>query len=588
MNATEWETFITLRDELQRAAHGDKGAVVRRAAAAIGCSVPTLYRKLEQAGLDTGRKRRSDAGSSDMRERDLRLVSGMLFHSRRDNDKKALTVEDALDIGSASGALSATLSPGRVGQLLRERGMHPDQLAQQRPATQLRSLHPNHVWQIDASTCVLYYMRNGALASMDRDEFYRNKPQNFAKVANELCTRYAVSDHASGAFKLRYFLGGESAQNLVDFWLYAVSKQAASPMHGVPFMVMLDPGAANKGHLFSNLAKRMQVRVIINQVGNARAKGQVEKTHHLIERHYEGRFRFMPAGELTLDNINELGEVFCAAFCAQRVHRRLGTPRYSAWMRIAPEQLRVPGPLEVLRELVTTEPVQRRVSNTMTLSYSVKGQGAREYDVSRVPGAQVGGKLTVVANSYRWPAIDVRVIDADTGEETWQMVEPLQKTDFGFAESAAQFGETPRTARNTDVDDARNRITQEAYRTGDGLPSIDEAKRARKQHAQAYAGVVDAMADLRATPVPAYLGRRGTALELGATRTVVARLLSPVEACKRLKDELGDDYRPAFFGWVSAKFPDGVREDQLDAIAAQFARGDDAQPPLRAVGGGAA
>ena len=53
---------------------------------------------------------------------------------------------------------------------------------------------------------------------MDRDEFYRNKPQNFARVARtDLCTRYAVSDHASGAFKLRYFLGGESAQNLVDF-----------------------------------------------------------------------------------------------------------------------------------------------------------------------------------------------------------------------------------------------------------------------------------------------------------------------------------------------------------------------------------
>lgn len=588
MNATEWEALISVRDSLLRAGHGAKGEITRRAAAALGCSVATLYRKLEEAGLDTGRKRRSDAGETAMPDKALRLVSGLLFHSRRDNDKQLLTVEDSLAMLQASAAIDAPLSPGRVSRLLRDRGMHPDQLAQQRPATELRSLHPNHVWQIDSSTCVLYYMRNGALASMDHDEFYRNKPQNFARVASDLCTRYAVSDHTSGAFKLRYFLGGESAQNLVDFWLYAVSKQDTSPMHGVPLMVMLDPGAANKSGLFRNLMARMQVRLVINEVGNARAKGQVEKTHDLIERHFEGRFRFMPPGELTLENINTWGELFVNDFCATRKHSRHGQPRFSAWMGITADQLRVPAPVEVLRELVATEPVQRRVSNTMTLSYSIKGQGSRDYDVSRIPGVLVGGKLTVVLNAYRAPAIDVRVVDADTGEESWQTVEPIERNEHGFAVGAAVLGQEPRTARNTVADNARNRITQEAYRTGDGLPSVDEAKRARKQHAQAYAGVVDAMADVRATPVPTYMPRRGTALDTGAARTVVARQLSPVEICKRLKDELGDEYRPEFYGWVNARFADGAPEDQFDAIAAQLKRGDEAQPPLRAVGGGAA
>ena len=78
------------------------------------------------------------------------------------------------------------------------------------------------------------------------------------------------------------------------------------------------------------------------------------------------------------------------------------------------------------------------------------------------------------------------------------------------------------------------------------------------------------MADVRATPVPAYLPRRGTALDAPALRTVQARVLSVVEACKALKGELGDAYTPQVYGWVSAKFPEGVPEDQLAGICAQF------------------
>lgn len=582
MNATEWETLIAARDALLRAGHGNKAAVTAAAAATLQCSVPTLYRKLEEAGLDTGRKRRKDAGATAMSADDIELVGGMLFHSRRDNDKQLLTVEDTIDILAANGKLSAKLSPGRVGQLLRDHHLSADQLAQQRPAVELRSLHPNHVWQIDSSTCVLYYMKSGQLASMDVDEFYRNKPQNFGRVMHDLCTRYAVSDHASGAFKLRYFLGGESARNLVDFWLYAVTKQATSPMHGVPLMVMLDPGAANKGHLFTNLAKRMQVNVIINQVGNARAKGQVEKTHDLIERHFEGRFRFMPAEQLTLDNINLEGERWAAGYCATRRHSRHGQPRYSVWMTITPEQLRVPASIEVLQELVTSEPETRRVDNLRRISYSVKGFGAQSYELDHVPGATVGSKVLVVVNAYRAPAIDVRVVDAETGEEMWQTVEPVKRDALGFSEGATVIGEAYRTAANTANEEARNRVTQEAYRKpGEGLPTIDEAKKARKRHEQAYAGMVDAMADVRATPVPSYMPRRGTAMD-APVRTVLATVLTVVEACKRLKTELGDAYSPQVYAWVAAKFTEGVPEDQLAGICAQFTQ--TAAPPEQATG----
>lgn len=594
MNATEWEALIAARDALLRASHGNKAQVVAAAAATLGCSVPTLYRKLELAGLDTGRKRRSDAGETTMNMDELRLISGLLFHSRRDNDKQLLSVEDALELAHASGQLKTKLSPGRVGALLREHHLHPEQLAQQRPATELRSLYPNHVWQIDASTCVLYYMRNGELASMDSDEFYRNKPQNMARVLHDLCTRYAVSDHTSGSFKARYFLGGESAQNLVDFVLYAVTKQDASPMHGVPSIFMLDPGAANKGHLFTNLAKRLQARVIINKVGNARAKGQVEKTNDLIERHFEGRFRFMPAEALTLDGINAMCEAWAASFCSARKHSRHGQPRYSVWMQISTEQLRIPASLEVLRELVTSEPETRRVDNTRSISFAIKGHGSQSYDLTLVPGANVGAKVLVAVNAYRAPAVDVRCMDADTGEETWMTVEPTARDVNGFALTAPVIGEAIRTAANTETEEQRNRIVQEGYRLqGEGLPSLEQAAKARKQHAQAYAGVIDAMADVNATPVPAYLPRRGTPLD-APVRNMVSPRLTVVEACKQLKAQMGAAYSPQVYAWLAEKFgAEGVPEDQLAGIAASFTAPADAGlmngttggPALRVVGG---
>jgi len=588
MNPTEFQTLINARDAIARAGRGSKGPLVASAAATLGVSVATLYRKLEEAGLETGRKKRADAGRSEMTLPELRLVSGLMFTSRRDNDKQLLTVEDALDMLHASGAIETRLSAARVSVLLRANGLHPDQLAQPKPATELRSLHPNHVWGIDSSTCVLYYLKSGHLAAMDAEEFYKNKPTNLARVMNDLCTRYVAADHYSNALKLRYYLGGETAENLIDFWLYSVTKQDASPMHGVPMLLVLDRGPGNTSHLFRNLAQRMAVKVIYTGVGNPRAKGFVEKPQDLVERHFEGRFRFLPPEELTLESINDLAESWVAAFCSSRKHSRTGEQRYSTWMRIAAEQLRVPAGMDVLRELVTHEPVQRRVDNTKCITFAVKGWGSQTYDLGMVPGVMVGGKVTVAINAYRAPEIDVETTDADTGEVVWQTVAPIARNEAGFRVDAPIIGEEYRTAAFTDADRNRNRITQDAYRVpGEGLPSLEDAARARKEHAQAYAGIVDAMADVRATPVPSYLPRRGTALDTPAPRNVVAQLLSVTEAARRLKQVMGEAYTPQVYTFLADKFAAGVAEDLLPDIAAQFtAPAAGTVSPLRAVGGG--
>ena len=246
-----------------------------------------------------------------------------------------------------------------------------------------------------------------------------------------------------------------------------------------------------------------------------------------------------------------------------------------------------------MRELASSEPVQRRVENDMAISFAVKGYGSFRYRLSDVPGVTVAGKVLVAVNLYRAPALDVQVVDADTGEEFWQTVAPIETNEYGFDVAAPMFGDTPRQAANTSVDENRNRVEREAYRSPtEGLPSLDEVAKARKKHQQAYAGIVDPMADVRATRVPAYLPRRSTELEATGARTVAPVLLTVVEACKRIKAALGEGYTPQVFTWVAARFTEGVPEDQLDAICAQFAPVVDnkltgAAQPLRVVGSAA-
>lgn len=247
-------------------------------------------------------------------------------------------------------------------------------------------------------------------------------------------------------------------------------------------------------------------------------------------------------------------------------------------MAIKAEQLRV-ATLEALREAASREPETRRVSNDRRISY-----GGRTFDLSMVPGVVAGLKVTMQVNVFRHPAIDVQFTDQDTGEVSWHVVEPMVQDQWGFGPGPV-IGQEMRTAAYSDVDRNRNRLTKTAY----DLPTVEEADAARKRHAQAYAGRVDAMADVHATQVPTYIPKRGTPLATPQV-PVHAPRLNVAAACKRIRQVLGAAYSPQVYAWVEARFPDGVPEDQLAGICASFAPAQAAQPGqaagLRAVGGG--
>lgn len=586
LTATEHDILGRAREELLRTPRGGRAPIVERTAQALNCSVQTAYRKLGRAGFESGRKQRSDARTSVLPDAELSLVAGVLRASLNKKGQR-MPVRTALDMLRASGQVSAHVHETTVSRQLYARHLHPEQMALPEPHQVMRSLHPNHVWQVDSTTGAYYYLPGGRLRWMPEDQFYKNKVANLVKASTDLLTRYAAADHFSHAFKGRYYLGGETAENLLDFLTWAMWKQPTSPMHGVPMILLMDPGAANKGHLVRNFCERTGIKLMHHAPGAARVTGSVEKVHDIVRMHFEMRFRFRDPADVTLDKLNTDHEAWSAAYCSTATHTRHEQTRYGCWMAINAEQLRVAASLEALREAAVTEPEERRVGNDKRITF---GRPSRTYLLTLVPGAVAGLKVTVQSNPFRAPAIDVLCTDPDTGEQTWHVVEPEETGAGGFPVDAPVWGEQMRRAGFSDVDHNRNALTRQAYKTGDGLPTVEEAESARKAHAAAYAGQVDSMADVKATQVPTYLPRRTTPLEL-PSRQVAVRRLNVVEACKRLKDMLGEAYTPQVFTHVSAQFADpanpGVPEDQLDAIAALFTTAKPASNVfgLRAAGG---
>lgn len=585
-----------LRRELETASHGRSGELVGRAADELGYSVPSVYRLLrDYAGYQSGRKQRSDAGSTRADDAELRVMSGALQATVRQNGKRVLSVRTAAEMLAANGLVSSGLSPARWHALLRQRGMHPQQLARPDPALVQRSLHPNHVWQADASVCIAYYLSNATggkagLQVMDEKAFYKNKPANVSRIQDERLIRYTLADHCSHEVLTRYYLGSECAVHLTDFLIWCMAPKEGHPMHGVPFIMQMDMGSANTSAMTLNLLEQLGVRVIVHERHNSRANGSVEQAHNIVEREFESALSFQHVESLA--DLNAKALIWANHFAATRVHTRLRATRHAVWMRITPEQLRLAPAAELMRDLASAEPVTRRVSNNLTVSFVPRrGQGQQEYDVRFVPGVIAGEKLRLRVNAFRCPAVDVEYVSAD-GQKAWMAVEPTQMGADGRPLSAPVIGEQLRLAPRGLLEQQRDANTLAAYgASADG--DVDAALLAKEKGALAFGGEIDPFRLAAEASLPAFLPRRGTEHSLTARNVVDVPRLNVVEACKRLKTLLGEAYGAQVFSWMQERFGEqGVPEDQLEQLASQWAKPVPAVEPgvqqaqLRIVNGG--
>jgi len=577
MNATAGETtyLFDVRDRLLAAPHGGKSAIVTEAAQFLRCSGQEVYRRLrEKAGYHSGRKTRCDRGQSCVPEAMAVQASALVRGATRRNKKKTMPITVALDILNENGR-GADVSPATLSRAMRLHRCHPTMLAKGKPGSHMRSEHPNHVWQVDASICVLFYLPVGGLKVMPESEFYKNKPENLKRVERQRVWRYVITDHYSGAFYVHYVVtGGETAEALVDVFLAAIVKRGQDdPMHGVPRILMMDSGSANLSGLFLNLLDRLGVRHLTHLPGNPRAKGQVEQAQNLVETQFEGRLAFHRV--TGVEQLQAAADGWRKHYNAFARHSRHGKSRNDMWLTIAEDQLRIAPALDLCRELVVTKPTEVKVRSDMTVTHSVKGYGRNAYDVRLLPGVVPGLKVSVVVNPYRAPAVDVILKDELGADAVWT-VEPVQMDGAGFRADAAVFGQEFKGLPDTAADRRVKEITEAVGDTGK-----------ERQTGQAPYGL-DVFADVHQAPT--YLPRRGRDLGLDASRRELAPL-THVEAAKLLKARLADSgqaWTAESYAWLVQRWPGGVPPMDIDDIAARLcAPNTPAGAVLKVVAGGA-
>ena len=539
--------------ELAGRARSDRIAAYARS---VGAPKDRIYRQLRAAGWSSGRRRRTDAGQTKVPEAALDRLAAALQAGLRKTGQATLTIPVVRQSLEASSVSFEGASDSRLAALLRDRGMD---LRTQRRGRQthvrMRSGHPNHVHQVDASACLIYYSpRSQQQRDLSHElgaEPYKNKQ------ARIRIWRYIVTDHYSGCLRVYYFeqAGEDEAacwESLCRTW------DRESPWHGLPNIVVLDKGCAGPRILRALAALGIEARV--HTPGNARAKGAVEQRMRLVEQQFEARLRLQPASSFA--DLDAAAGAWCERFNADqiagidcRLHRRNARlVRLEAWQRIRPEQL-VELP-EDGRDLAVYEAAERRVAGDLTITYRhPRLRRSASYLVARIPGVEVGSTVTV----------QPRLVDADGavlvrhehgGETHEERLLPIGESEDGFLDTDVAWGEY-RSLPFTEAERTGQRLRELAGPLKPGAPALGGSVRALD--------AIEAGGERKVIPMP----RRGAEVE---PRRPAGELLGLADAGRYARRRLGEAWDPALFERLAEKWPRGASTGELDAWLAELGR----------------
>ena len=576
-NLAEIDYLRQIAAELTEAGHGKRGPIIKRACEYLTVSNAELYRRLAKVGFTSGRKTRSDKGNTIVSLEAAELVGGMVINAASKTGKKRMSIKLALELAQDSGKAPG-VSAATISRIMKQNMCHPAQLAMPTAHTRQRSLHPNHVWQIDASVCVVFYLNHKAgLHVMDEREFYKNKPANLKKIEKDRVIRYVLTDHTSGSIYHEYFWRSENVENLTNFFFSCIQKRSLKePMHGVPFILYVDKGTANTSGMFKNLMTRLDVEFIAHATNNSRAKGSVEQANNLIETNFESLLSFRSVD--SIEELNAFANEWRIMFNETKTHSRTKRTRNQVWNMIRPEQLRIAPSIELCRELVTTTPITRTVKGDLTVQHTVKGYDEKFYSVKHIPDIFVGAKVDVVVNPYRAPDIDVLTTN-EHGEQVIYTCVPDQLDIFGQLHDAPVIGQEIQSMPNSKIDESRNRIMKQAFNAN----TQAEVDKALKKRTPAYQGQIDVTAHITKHDVPEYLPRAGQQMEIQKQKNQLPPL-NYIQAAKQIKGLVGDAWTAEHMGMLKKEYSDGnVPQEDIPHWVERIQGGRN-KPKLKVVG----
>ena len=569
------DAMKALARQLDAAPHGERTALIDGACERFVMSKPTLYRRLSaDAGWSSGRKVRADKGSSSQGDDGLAVLAAMQKAAVRQNGKSTLPLGTAMSVAVQNG-VDVSVGAPRIRALLRERGL--DVRTQSRAAShvEMRSLHPNHVHQVDASLCLVYYM-NGAQHVIRDDQLYKNKLAALARVKFKVF-RWVLVDHCSHVIVPWYTeAAGEDQYSLAEFLLFAWAQSEGRPFHGVPQLMVWDKGAANQSHAVKGLLRALEVEQIAHATGNSRAKGSVEVAQNIVETQFESRLRFEPVESVA--EMNAAATAWANAYNANQIpgqdtrldRGHLHLSRYELWMRIREEQLRILPDVELCRALLAGKEETRKVMGGLQITFRHPGaETSLRYDLRGCEGISVGDQVVVQPMLYGDCAALVSIEDFKGDRREWK-VEPIRDYDAnGFRESAPVFGQNFRANPQTINEAAGKALDRVAY----GEKPAEEIEKAKRANAAPFDGLMDAHSHLSKVGLPTYLPRRGTDITVPDRVTVTEAPMTRIAAGKALVAILG---RPLAFQEnqkLSTWYPDGVPEKDLPLIATALRTG---------------
>lgn len=573
------EVRDVLRDlalKLDAAKHGEQSALVAQSAKFLGWSPQTVYRQLKEAvGWRSGRKVRSDKGTTSVSEEALVKLGAVQREAVRDNGKQTLFTTTARGLLESNG-VELKVSNDQLNRLIRDRKLNVDAQREAKPVQALRAPHPNHTHEIDPSLCLVYYLKGRQHIMRDRD-FYKNKLENYAKVKFKVW-RYVLYDRASGVIAVWYCeSAGENQHNLFNFLMYAWGQQPGRLFHGLCRFLLWDKGSANTSAAIKTLCRALGVKTLEHEAGNARAKGGVEGANNIVETQFESRLRFEPVE--SIEQLNAAATAWANAWNANLIPgqdtrlRRQGlaepVARFDLWQRIRADQLLLLPPVEVCRAFMTAKEETRKVRPDLTISFKhPQAERSATYSLRGLDGVCSGDEVGVCAMVFGDCAIQVTV-PTYNGEDRIYQVEPERGFDeYGQVLSAAVVGEEYKAMPHTAIEQAASKMDEQAY---PGL-SADEIKAARAKRVTPFEGELKAHSYLQNIELPTYLPRRGTAHDLAAPKVELPPL-SHVDAAKQIKprvESAGGEWTADRFRWLQQRYPGGVPQDQLDMIVAEL------------------
>ncbi|MDR1506449.1 MAG: transposase [Treponema sp.] len=532
-------------------------------------SAAKAYKVLREAGWVSGRRKRTDAGTSSLAPENLDAVASVIRNGLRKNGKSTMPVNVARALLKSNG-IDIPIGNSRLRQLLREASMTAENAKAPSPHTRMRSLCPNHVHFTDPSLSLLYFAPGGKQHILRDDEVYKNKP--FLEGKEDLkCWRYVLTDHYSSSIYVRYYAAkGENAVNMYDFLLHAWGRKQTKDLifHGIPRLLFWDKGSGNINKPTKNALAALRVETRTHEAGNPRAKGQVEGANNIVETHFECLLRLEEVH--SIDELNDAAERWCAAYNSNsieyldtRLHRggQIVGSRAFIWQRIRAEQLReLPDP-EICRAIFTTGILTRKVAGDLTVSIvHPKTKMPMRYSVARLPGILIGQEVNLQPILVD-PEPLVRASYLYGKDLVCQELEPIEYENIGFALDGAVIGEEYKKQKETARERNAKRLSAIAGESGIPFASITNGE-GLKTHS------------LIQPDSPFIRQRTGEQVTVHQADRVETHeiLLNHFEAYRRVSSRIG--YVPdGLLDRLKSEYPQGVPVSAVDAVAKEFEAG---------------